>query len=183
MESGPVHLGKAASGASWNSPELDAGDKLEKIVAHLLVIRLEVLLNADNEGGCNCGEQTGLYPQENYVNTAANVCATRILTKIKVVQVFVILLRRDRIRWLQAGTCRRIRRRCCWKFRGGSKRDSNALSIASSKLENKNAISQSLETVGLLDTRLRADGCSPMVCYEEPWRGLKKGSHSMAYGK
>jgi len=30
----------------------------EKVVAHLLVIRLEVLLNVGN--GCNHGEQTGL---------------------------------------------------------------------------------------------------------------------------
>jgi len=54
---------KSGIGASWNSPKLDGCDKLEKIVAHLLVIRLEVLLNVDNESGCNCGEQTGLYPQ------------------------------------------------------------------------------------------------------------------------
>ena len=60
---------KSGIGASWNSPKLDAGDNSEKIVAHLLVIRLEVLLNADNEGGCNCRKQTGLYPQENEMNT------------------------------------------------------------------------------------------------------------------
>ena len=58
-------FGKSGIGASWHSPKLDAGDKLEKIVAHLLVIRLEVLLNVDNESGCDCREQTGLYPQEN----------------------------------------------------------------------------------------------------------------------
>jgi len=76
---------KSGIGASWNSPKLDAGDKLEKIVAHLLVIRLEVLLNVDNESGCNCREQTGLYPQENHINTATDVYAKRILTNIKVV--------------------------------------------------------------------------------------------------
>jgi len=75
---------KSGIGASWNSPKLDAGDNLEKIVAHLLVIRLEVLLNVDNESGCKCGEQTGLYPHENCINTATDVCAKRIFTKIKV---------------------------------------------------------------------------------------------------
>ena len=76
---------KNGIGASWDSPKLDAGDNLEKIVAHLLVIWLEVLLNVNNENGCNCGEQTCLYPHENCINTAAEICAKRMLTKIKVV--------------------------------------------------------------------------------------------------
>jgi len=33
---------KSGIGASWNGPKLDDGDNLEKIVAHLLVIQLEV---------------------------------------------------------------------------------------------------------------------------------------------
>ena len=72
-------------GIGWNVSKRDAGDNPEEVVTNLLIIRLEVLLNVDNENGCNCGEKTGLYPQENQMNTASNACAKRILTDIKVV--------------------------------------------------------------------------------------------------
>jgi len=58
----------------------------EKVVAHLLVIRLGFLLNVDNESRCNHEEQTGPYPQGNQTNTATDVCAGAVLMKIRVLE-------------------------------------------------------------------------------------------------
>jgi len=80
MGSEPLHGMKVVSASVGTFPS----DNPE-VAAHLLVIRLEVLLNVDNESGCNCGEQTDLYPHENCINTATDVCTKRILTKINVV--------------------------------------------------------------------------------------------------
>ena len=52
-------------GTSWGMPKRDVGDNLEA-VAQLCVIRLEIVLNVDNENGRNYGERTGLFPRETY---------------------------------------------------------------------------------------------------------------------
>ena len=63
------------------------------------------------------------------------------------------------------------------------KRDGNTLSIASSKLENENAVSKSLETGGSKTHAFELVVTSLVACCEEWGRGLKKGSCSTAYGK
>ena len=55
----------SGSGVGWNVPNRDIGHDHKEVVAQLCAIRLKVALNVDDEGGCNCGEQTGLYPQKN----------------------------------------------------------------------------------------------------------------------
>lgn len=53
---GAIPLGKRGVSAGWDLPKRGTCDNLEKIVAHLSEIRLEVALNVDNESGCNGGE-------------------------------------------------------------------------------------------------------------------------------
>ena len=68
MDDGGIRAGKlreSCSWAGWDIPKGDIGDNLEELEAHLSVIRLKVTLGIDNESGCNCREQTGLYPQKN----------------------------------------------------------------------------------------------------------------------
>ena len=81
----PSSESSSGGGVGWNAPNRDTGYDHEEVVAQLCVIRLEVALNIDDESGCNCGEQTGLYPQKNQLNTVTDLGAKEILTKIKVV--------------------------------------------------------------------------------------------------
>ena len=57
-----IPLGKSGIRASWNVPKRGTGDNLEQRVVHFLKIRFELALNVDNESGCDCGEQAGLFP-------------------------------------------------------------------------------------------------------------------------
>ena len=84
IEATPSSESGSGSGAGWNVPNRDTGYDHE-VVAQLCVIRLKVALNVDDESGCNCGEQTGLYPQKNQMNIATDLGVKEILTKIKVV--------------------------------------------------------------------------------------------------
>jgi len=47
---------EGGGGVGWNIPNRDTSENPEGVVARLLVIRLEVLLNVGYESGCNCGE-------------------------------------------------------------------------------------------------------------------------------
>ena len=64
-------------GTSWGMPKRDVGDNLEA-VAQLCVIRLEIVLNVDNENGRNYGEQTGLFPRETYQYHCQGGCGKSI---------------------------------------------------------------------------------------------------------
>ena len=48
--------------ASGNFPERGTGDNCKEGVAHLGVVRLELALDVDDESGCDCREQTSLFP-------------------------------------------------------------------------------------------------------------------------
>ena len=82
---GAIPLGEGGIGTSWDVPKLGTGDNLEEGVAHGLEIRFEFFLNVDNESGCDRGEQTGLSPRKNQINTTVEVEAEKGLTKINVV--------------------------------------------------------------------------------------------------
>ena len=62
---GATPLGKIGARARWNFPELDTCNNLEGSVAHLLEIRFEVVLNIEDESGCDGGKQTGLSHRRN----------------------------------------------------------------------------------------------------------------------
>jgi len=113
-------------GVGWNISKRDAGDNPE-VVAYLLVIWLEVLLNVENESRCNCGEQTGLYPpMRTNEHRDRRVCEKNTHEDQGGVQVFTVFLHKVAV--VLVGftlelTCRSIRHECCWKFRGGSERE------------------------------------------------------------
>jgi len=66
---GAIPLGKSDIAVSWNVPERDTGDNLEELVAHFLEIWSELVLNVDNESGCDCGGQTDLFSQKTQIYT------------------------------------------------------------------------------------------------------------------
>jgi hypothetical protein len=86
---------------------------------------LEVALNVDDESGCDCGEQTGLYAQKNQMNTATGVTVKEILTKIKVVfkSPSYLFIKSRSYSSAHTGAYRRIRSESCWGFEEGSERD------------------------------------------------------------
>jgi len=145
----------------------------EKVVAHLLVIRLEVLLNVENESGCNHGEQTGMYPRGNQINTArTDICAKSVLTKIGV-RAFIVFLRgvavvlvgftlELTVEFDASGTV---------SSEEGGREGGMVIAlvvVVPSKLENENEVSKSLETGGQLDAwSLGLTVAPPVVCYEE----------------
>ena len=61
---GAIPLRESGIVASWDVPKRGTGDNLEELVAHFLEIRFEFVLDIDNERGCDCGKQTGLFPRE-----------------------------------------------------------------------------------------------------------------------
>ena len=82
-------------------------------------------MDVNYENGCNCGEQAGLYSQENQMNTATDAHAKRILTKIKVMSKSssYFFINSSHIRRLHAENYCRIRRGRYWKIRGGPERE------------------------------------------------------------
>jgi len=127
-----------------------------------------------------------LYPQENHVNTATDVYAKTLLTKIKVVfnsaPYFFVKSRSysSASCWNLSQDSTRVLLEVPRRFR---KRDGDALSIASSELENKNAVSQSPGTGCQLDAHFWTDSRFPHGVLREQGRGLKRGSCLTAYGK
>ena len=57
---GAAPLRKSGSITSWGIPKRDVGDNLEEVVAQFRKVRLEVVLDVDDESRCDCGEQTRL---------------------------------------------------------------------------------------------------------------------------
>lgn len=57
-----IPLGESGSWASGNLAKLDAGDNSEEGIAHLGKIRLKLILNIDNESGCDRRKKTSLSP-------------------------------------------------------------------------------------------------------------------------
>ena len=81
---GTVPHRKSGIGTGWDTPKRGAGDDLEERMVHFLVVRFELAPNVDNESGCDCGEQTGLFPSDQYENDT-RVEMREMLTKISVV--------------------------------------------------------------------------------------------------
>jgi len=61
---GAIPHGKGGIGTGWDIPKRRTGDNLEEGMVHFLVVRFELGLNVENESGCDCGEQTSLFPPD-----------------------------------------------------------------------------------------------------------------------
>jgi len=101
--------GKATSMSVGAFPS-EAPAAILRGVAHFLEILFEFIRHVDNESGCSCGEKTGLYSQKNQMNTAVNVSAEGVLTKVN---VFGSSLCRDRTRRFHVAVYRRTWRGHC----------------------------------------------------------------------
>ena len=66
-------------------PNRVTGDNHEEVVTQSCVIPVRGCSECPDERGCNCGEQTGLYPQKRQTSAATGLDARKILTRIKVV--------------------------------------------------------------------------------------------------
>ena len=113
------------SGVGLDVPNRGTCYDHEEAVAQLCVIRLEVALSVDNESGCNCGEQTGLYPQKNQINTVTDLGAKKYSRRSRWYSSLHRISSQSRGRTcrLHAGTYGRMRHGRSRKFQSGSEKE------------------------------------------------------------
>ena len=100
----------------------------------MLVIRLQVVLEVDNESGCDGGEQTGLPPRKVRITIEVNTRERKDAHEDQAgVQVFIVFLHEVAV--VLVGFSLKL----VVEFDAGadSERDGNALSIASFRLEGE----------------------------------------------
>ena len=77
---------------SWDIPKRDTSRDLEEFVTKFLVIRFELCLNVNDEGGCDCGEQAGLCSRKTNQRHNLGGCGENTHEDQRGVQIFVVFL-------------------------------------------------------------------------------------------
>ena len=78
--------------ASRDIPKRDTGRNLEEFIAKFLVIRFELCLDVNDEGGCDCGEQAGLCSRKTNQRHNLGGCGENTHEDQRGVQIFVVFL-------------------------------------------------------------------------------------------